>query len=363
MPRSALRALSLLLAGLAACGTPRSFVADPGPYDRVPGEWRAGLTRARTAFERGELATAHDLLEPLARERPNLVPVRVFLQEVELARLTREGTLGALEARDAEQARALLFERTRTAADAAPAAEEYVLAARLALDPPEALALLAEADTVDPRCVWVAYARAWWYCRARDFKAAREALRRALKADGGHLPSVRLSATLLAGAGDYAESAAALEVWLERTAEDPLYSSSERADALLDLAAVRVLLDDSDEALELLEALDPRALRDPLRAEAVRAAALAAADEPAAALEAVRRAAGLRPDALLPVVQEALLHQREQRVAEERAAWLRLLELTDGGEAQRDPAAIDFEAALFRLQAHARLARLADAHP
>ncbi|MEQ1895440.1 MAG: hypothetical protein ABL998_23120, partial [Planctomycetota bacterium] len=179
----------------------------------------------------------------------------------------------------------------------------------------------------------------------------------------GHLPSVRLSATLLAGAGDYEEAAAALEVWLERTADEPLHSSSERADALLDLAAVRVLLDDSGEALELLEALDPRALRDPVRAESVRAAALAAQDEPAEALEAVRRAAELRPDALLPVVQEALLHQRERRTAEERAAWLRLLELTAEHAGELDPAAIDFEAALFRLQAHARLQRLADAQP
>jgi hypothetical protein len=66
----------------------------------------------------------------------------------------------------------------------------------------------------------------------------------------------------------------------------------------------------------------------------------------------------------LPVVQAALLHQRAGRVEAERQAWLRLLELTDGPlEAQaEDPAALDFEAALFRLQARARLARL-DATP
>jgi hypothetical protein len=57
-------------------------------------------------------------------------------------------------------------------------------------------------------------------------------------------------------------------------------------------------------------------------------------------------------------VHEALLHQRARRAAEERAAWQRLLELTSGNEEGDDPAAIDFEAALFRLQAHARLARL-----
>lgn len=354
------RALALGLIVLASCGTSRSFVAAPGPYDRVPAAWQGELSRARVAFERGELATAQELVAPLAAERPELLPVRLFLQEIELARLTREGQLGALRAEGPEEARALLFEREDLAADRQPRAEGYVLAARLAPDATTAQDLLLEADTVDPRCVWVAYARAWWHLRARDFKPARERLEQALALDPGHRPSMRLAATLSAGAGDYEAAAAALEVWLERTADDPLTSSAERADALLDLAAVRVLLGESDEALELCEALDPRALRDPVRVEAVRAAALAASGEPEAALEAARRAAELGPDRLLPVVQVALLHQHAGQVEEERQAWLRLIELTGDASAPsgEEAAAIDFEAALFRLQARTRLARL-----
>jgi len=355
------RALALGLIGLAACGTARSFVATPGPYDRVPAAWNEPLSRARVAFERGELATAQELVAPLAEQRPELLPVRLFLQEIELARLAREGQLGDLRVDAPEQARGLLFERDDLAADLQPRAEGYVLAARLAPDAITALELLLEADTIDPRCVWVAYARAWWHLRARDFKPARERLAQALALDPGHRPSVRLSATLSAGAGDYEAAAVALEEWLERTAGDPLTSAADRADALLDLAAVRVLLDQSEEALELCEALDPRALRDPVRVEAVRAAALAASADLEAALAATERAAELGPNLLLPVVQAALLHQRAGRSEQERLAWLRLLDLTaDSLEPQTDdPASLDFEAALFRLQARTRLARLA----
>lgn len=355
-----MRALALGLIALSSCGTSRSFVAAPGPYDRVPVAWNEGLSRARVAFERGELASAHELVAPLAAERPELLPVRLFLQEIELARLASEGVLGELRAQGAEEARAVLFERDDQAADLRPRAEGYVIAARLAPDATTAQQLLLEADTVDPRCVWVAYARAWWALRARDFKVARERLARALALDPGHRPSMRLAATLSAGAGDYESAAATLEVWLERTADDPLVSAGERADALLDLAAVRVLLGESDEALELFEALDPRALRDPVRVEAVRAAALAASGDSDAALVAAERGAALGPERLLPVVQAALIHQRAGRVAEERQAWLRLIELTASSSESggADPAAIDFEAALFRLQARTRLARL-----
>jgi len=70
-----------------------------------------------------------------------------------------------------------------------------------------------------------------------------------LRLDGGHLPTIRLHATLLAGAGDSEEAAGALEVWLARTRGNPLYSGAERADALLDLAALDVLLGEPGDAL------------------------------------------------------------------------------------------------------------------
>jgi hypothetical protein len=124
-------------------------------------------------------------------------------------------------------------------------------------------------------------------------------------------------------------------------------------------------LDEPGEALDLLEELDPRAVRDPVRAEEVRAAAHEARGELAQALEAVRRANAARPDELLPLAQRALLLESAGDREGERKAWLELLAVLSGREAdaearaREDAAAIDFSAALFRLQAHARLERLA----
>ncbi|MSR61704.1 MAG: hypothetical protein EXS08_04545 [Planctomycetes bacterium] len=355
-----------LVALFAACGSTRAYVPDPGPYDRIPADWREPLSSARLAYERGDAHVAYGLVAPLALESPRLVPVRMFLQELQLELLTREGRLGDLGATSPAEARAALAREYEHAAETRPSAEGYVLAARLAADGEGALALLDEGDEVDPRCVWVHYARAWCRYGLRRFKEAREALRVALRLDGGHLPSIRLQATLLAGAGEYEGAAGALEVWLKRTADDPLYAAAERADALLDLAALEVLRNRPKQALERLDELDPRAVRDPVRSEEVRAAAYQARGELARALAAVSRAAEQRPDALLPLVQRALLLQAAGDVEGERRTWLRLLELTEAASAtgpSADPDALDFDAALFRLQAHTRLDRLARVAP
>lgn len=364
-PGAGAELLALLsLVFLAACGAPRGFVAQPGPYDRVPSSWDEPLRSARLAFERGDVHLAYTLVAPLCLEQPRVLPVRIFQQDIELALLETVGQVGDLKASTPVEAREVLERDYEQRAEARPLAEGYVLSARLAADGEAALALLDEADTIDPRCVWVHYGRAWWRYGMRRFKEARDSLRTALRLDGGHLPSLRLHATLLAGAGDTEEAAAALEVWLGRTADDPLFAAAERADGLLDLAALEVLLDRPKRALELLEELDPRAVRDPLRVEEVRAAAHEARGELAQALEAVRRAGALGPSALLPRVQLALLLQQAGDVEGERRTWLELLELTDApapaeGAEEEDLSSIDFESALFRLQAHARLERLA----
>jgi tetratricopeptide (TPR) repeat protein len=345
----------------AACSAPLTFVADPGPYDRVPPTWSEALAAARLAFERGDPHTAYALLAPRCLEEKGVVPVRVFLQDVELALLESEGRVGNLVASSSAEARAVLARYYETQAEGQPLAEGYVLAARLAASGEEALALLDEADTIDPRCVWVHYGRAWWYFGLRRFKEARESLRTALRLDGGHLPCLRLSATILAGAGESEDAAKVLEVWLERTADNPLFAAADRADALLDLAALEVMLDEPKSALGLLEELDPRAVRDPARAEEVRAAAYEARGELTKALEAVSRAQALHPGTLLPLVQQALLLQGVGDVEGERKTWLELLELSERAEAATESvslSAIDFEAALFSLQAHTRLARL-----
>ncbi len=358
-PRVGAWALSALMLTVA-CRAPLSFIADPGPYDRVPLAWFEELAAARLSFERGDPHAAYALLAPRCLEEMRVVPVRVFLQDVELVLLEGEGRVGNLVASSSAEARDVLARFYESQAEGQPLAEGYVLAARLAASGEAALALLDEADTIDPRCVWVHYGRAWWYFGLRRFKEARESLRAALRLDGGHLPCLRLSATILAGAGESEDAATVLEVWLERTADNPLFAAADRADALLDLAALEVMLDEPKAALERLEELDPRAVRDPARAEEVRAAAHEARGELTRALEAVSRARALRPSTLLPLVQQALLLQSAGDVEGERKTWLELLELAEADAAPQsgDPAAIDFEAALFSLQAHTRLARL-----
>jgi len=347
---------------LLACRSPITFVANPGPYDQVPPTWIAGLASARLAFERGDSHSALTIVAPLCLEQPRVLPVRIFLQDIELSLLASEGHVGSLVASSSAEARSVLASYYEDQADSRAAAEGYVLAARLAPGPETALALLAEADTIDPRCVWVHYGRAWWYFVMRRYKEAREALRTALRLDNGHLPSLRLTATIVAGAGESEDAARVLEVWLERTAENPLYAGVDRADALLDLAALEVMLDEPKKALKLLEELDPRAERDPARAEEVRAAAHEARGEVSKALESVNRASALHPGALLPLVQQAVLLQAAGDVEGERKSWERLLELAE--QAPSNPSTgPDFEAALFSLQAHVRLARLARESP
>jgi tetratricopeptide (TPR) repeat protein len=356
-------AWAALFLAAAACGAPRSFDADPTPYDRVPSSWLEPLSAARLAFDRGDPHAAYALVAPLASERPQVLAVRVFQQELELQLLEAGARIGALSADGPEAARAGLLRAYAQVAEREERVEAHVLAARLETEPEPALARLAAGEALDPRCPWLHYARAWFLNDMRRYKEARESVRAALRLDPGHLPTLRLHATMLAGAGETEEAAVVLEVWLARTAGNPLFAAAERADALLDLAALRVLLGEPKEALELLAELDPRAVRDPARAEEVRAAAHEARGELGPALEAVRRACEQRPDALLPLVQRAMILRKAGDTDGERNAWLRLLELTEEAAPAADPARIDFEAALFRLQAHARLERLAEAQP
>jgi tetratricopeptide (TPR) repeat protein len=350
----------VLSAALGACGAPRAYVTNPSAYDRVPPEWRREIALARLASDDGDFELARAHLDPLARAKETVIPVRVFLQEVELGLFQSGGHLGAVRVPTPEAAHAWLAEHYRAAAEKTPSATAYVLAARLETDAEQALALLEKARALDPECGWVHYGRAWWNASQRRFREARECVREAFRLDGGHLPTLRLHATMLAGAGEPEAAAAALEVWLDRTADDPLYAPAERANALLDLAALQVLLDRPGAALDLLDQLDPRALRDAARAEGVRAAAHQARGEYTAALAAVHRASVLEPGELLPLVQEAMLLAGVGDHAGERVIWERLLERTEPFPATdaKDPAAIDFQSLLFRLQAHTRLERL-----
>lgn len=363
--RGACRGLALCaLLLLGACGSSRSYVSRPGPYDEVPEEWVDILALARQAYEGGRLEHAQALLAGLARRDEKLIPVRAFLQDIELAMLVQGLEVGGLQA-PPEDARAWLADVYQQRADANPTAERYVLAARMSEDADAALALLDQAEALDSGCIWVAYGRAWWNYSERRFPEAREALAAAFAIDPGHLPSMRLEATRMASSGETNDAIDVLELWLDRTGGDALVDPRLTAEARVDLAALRVLDNEPAWALEELEEVDLSLVTDRARAELVRAAALEARGDLSGALEAARVAQGLAPGDLLPLMQEALLLERTGAdPVSERQAWERILAqaaaareaVPEAGAA--DPTELDFQSLLIQLQARTQLERL-----
>jgi hypothetical protein len=361
---AALAALPLLGSLSGGCFA-RSYRPDPGPYDRIPEEAEAELVEARSAFEAGELLDARARLAALSERHPRCIPVGVFLQEVELLLLERGESVKGVSAPGAEEAQRALGDVYIARAEAEPTPANEVLAARLELDPVEALARLATVLELDRDCVWAHYATAHLNARLRRFPEARAALKAAFRQDGGHLPSMRLHVWLLANAGATDDARDCLERWLERTEHDPLTDRAARADAEVDLAALAVLSGDASEGLAILERLDHESLADPARAELVACAALEETGERELALSAARRAHDLDPDALLGLVQQALLFRKEGNPAQERAAWQWVLDELEhrraagSGSSSRDArAALDMRELLIELRARARLERL-----
>jgi tetratricopeptide (TPR) repeat protein len=367
--RAVLAAFALFLAGVAGGCFARTYRARPGPYDILPDEIRPELVQARAAWDAGDLEACRALLASITRRFPRCLPVAVFKQEVELELLEQGQPVEGVSAPGKEEALLALGElyRARADSDSTPAGE--VLAARLESDSERALARLARAVELDPDCVWAHYAIAYWNARLRRFPQARSELKASLRLDGGHLPSMRLQAWLLANAGSTEEARDCLERWLERTEEDPLTPRAQRAEAQVDLAALAVLSGDPGEALSLLEGADRDALREPARAELVRCAALEDSGEPERAMAAARRAHDLDPDELLGLVQQALLLEKQGNEAQERAAWQWVLdELERRRTARARPAdestvSLDLSEVLIQLQASTRVERLDRARP
>lgn len=359
--------LGLLLA--SGCSTAEAYIARPGVYDRIPEEWQPELLAARQALDSEDYRSAHDLVLRLVRKSPWLLPLRVQLQELQLGLLLRGEKVGLGYALpEGSNYSHELGDLYRQRAEGNPSAAEYVLASRLAPTREEALKLLKEAEALDSDCVWIHYARAWWAVSERRFPEAREALKRAFALDGGHLPSMRLQASLLAAAGETPEALRCLRSWLERRLGDPLVDPGTYAEAQVDLASLHILNDDDAQALRTLGGVNVAVLQDPARMELVRSVALAARGNLAAALRSADHAASMDSTGLLPLVHRAMLLQREGKLEAERLAWqavvdqakAELLPQPIGGAPEPKP--VDFTSLLLELRAHARLGRIEQQH-
>lgn len=316
----------MLVAFGSACTVRRTFKSSPGPYDRIDTLAKNSLRIARERIATGDLERAHALLDEIASENPLHVPTATLLQELQLTELERAGET-------ADEARLELANSTFLLAQSGEAVVPWILHARLLDDPKEAQESLDRAAAYDPDCVWVAYARAWWAYRDRDFKTARERVNEAFDLDGGHLETLRLYARLMAGGSEASLAIDALTAWISRSADNSRVTEHDVSVAEVDLAALYVMEGEPDLALEVLTVLNVDVFSDVERAHAelVRAAAFDDAELGRLALRAANRAQEFDAANLLPFVHRAMLLEPTDKAASE-AAWKELLQLA---EAQR----------------------------
>ncbi len=277
------------------------------------------LAEVRQALVDGNGELAARMLTPWVESEPD---------DFALARLLQDARcLGASEGE------LLRLQRVaREQAEAGGGWVEMLLAARLERDPEVMRMWLDRALHLRPSSAWVHYALAHLEALQGDWAEAALDLERALARDPAHVAARRMEAALLARRGQRGAAIAALELWIERTRDDPLVTKRERDQARLDLAQLLILDGKLSAARGVLEALraEPGSLS---RALAVEAALLQARGDLTAALEKCR--AAQRADAAdpLPVVQEALLLESTgEDPARALAAWKRVLELSRRGE-------------------------------
>jgi hypothetical protein len=332
--RNAIAAALLGLAGLgSACmsGFDTRFPESRSPYDALSGSEAAVLIEARAQLARGEFAPARAALEEAHRRAPLSIPLGIWLQELQLAEQGLSGEAAGPMSDPLKGAReAELIREWRRAAEVQPSAASYVLAARLERDPQAARALLERAASLDPGCPWVPYARAFLSARERDWALVSRELNEALRIEPGHLPSRWLQAWSLARGGDSREARARLRVWLDRTENDPRVEARLRGEAELDLALLELVGDEPGAAARSLERLEGASLSENARIFCARASAAQARGDLGEALRLAEEASRLDPEALLPLIQQAILHQRFTKDYERAYALWSLVEARTG---------------------------------
>lgn len=348
-----------MLVGVVACSGP-SYRYTPGPYETwSSASERSAARTARLDFEAGRYDEALLRLQSLRATAKDNLPLSFLRQEVELALLEAGLSAWELHAPKAdEDAISTLSDHYADLAEVHGTAADWIRAARVNPDRKAARAMLERALEIDPDCPWGLYGLAFLAFRERDFARARELVKRTLEQHGAHPPTVRLQATLLANAGDTAAAIRALEAWMDYAIDDPLVSLRAIAEARIDLACLFVLEDEPEDALDVLEDVDPEQLEDGARLELVRAVAYDETGRPDLAIESARRASELDRDGLLGLMQQAVIWRNAPGGAEsERAAWKELLVRAEVARA-KEGETMDFTSELLRLYAAARMGRL-----
>jgi tetratricopeptide (TPR) repeat protein len=350
--RAMLGAALALLGSACMSGYDTRIPPSQSPYDAVAPAQLAVLAKSRAQLLRGEWAQARASLEQAHRSEPGSIPLGIWLQEAQLAEQGLSGEAGGPISDPLRTARLdELTREWRRAAEAQPTAASYVLAARLERDPQTARVLLDRAESLDSRCPWVPYARAFLCARERDWAQVAKQLQNALELEPGHLQSRWLQAWTLARGGDPKEARARLRAWLDHTAEDPRIEARLRGDAELDLALLELLGDDPAAATRSLARLEGGSMSEEARIFCARASAAQARGDLAAALRLAEEASRRDPQALLPLIQQAILQQRHTKDLERAyALWSQVDE--------RSGTSRDFSAVLEQLRARVEQERL-----
>ncbi len=293
---------------LSACASP---VAQWEPTWQSPGAStgplaQEGLRTVRALADGEQWAEAIEVLVPLVGAAPENLDLGCLLQDLERAQRAASGSPGD----GGESARASAVEL----AQREPTCARLVLVARL-FDGEQSLEWLDQALALDHENPWAHYARAQVLLGERllagRWGLARAALDEALRLDPNHLRARHLEAWMFAQEGDVERAAEALEQWLENTSDDPRVGRVQRVEAEVDLAMMWVRLGLPEEAEELLETQAGESI-----ARGRRLAVLTVAQHEQGrlddALDSARRAQLADPDALLPLVHQALvLGQRD----------------------------------------------------
>lgn len=329
MKRAALALCALLVATCqVACWSAgvRSIPDTRTRYDALSPADLRHFADARAEYDAGRHDAARTGFARLAAANPDSIVTGVWLQECELALATSEAP--KTPAPNGASALDVLRERYRARANTAPSAASCVLAARLETDDEAAKKLLDRAAELDPACVWVPYARAFFAAKSSLWDDVRKQLEQARAADPGHLPTRWLECWMLARAGRVEEARTSLETWIDKARGDVRVDGKLVLEARVDLALVCVLDDDASDARALLDELE-REGRGGARERLVEAAAEESLGDETRALAAAQSAAELAPRELLPVVQQALLYElwlNDPAAAE--AAWTNVLALS-----------------------------------